>query len=581
MVEPARKGRLSGSENAVSLIPKVAKRRALIFVTNHPTRPGRLDLSTFRDGNPRPMGNQWLGPYKGRPKLTAELAPAIEQLYSNAPKRTVDRISHALRVFWRLFDRHEGLAPVRCVADITDLHGALQLREGFDRAATSTFLNIINVARKEAGLPWLAWPVNEDARGNADLPARRHVALIYQYLKRHAYKAIDRIELALASGGSAAPDRKELFHLLLLFVLRTGWNRSTAMDLDLKTCITAHPTSSDHHVVRAVKTRGNTEQAAIGLNKSSLSPGNIVRLLGRATDGLRAQVQCAIELHEKQGLKGDPDTWRLDMANLQRLLRSPWLCQVNSNLGVATISPSCSLVEVIREMNGQAPPERQVPQSITVGDLRDAYIGFAYEYSGYSWMVAKIAAGHKSLGALKAYLRQRQWKAHSEKKVLRFGESMWKLIEQRRIVDPAILHAMVERGQVSQEQVERWLAHKDRTRVGTGCSNFRNPPRRLAPEHVEGSGCRIQRCTLCEHAIVFTDSADGLCRRMAELQAIQLNMALTAWLESSFPDEVEMTQSALNQFDPNLIAERLSYWTAQIAAGTHRPVDMEGSYAPA
>jgi len=58
-------------------------------------------------------------------------------------------------------------------------------------------------------------------------------------------------------------------------------------------------------------------------------------------------------------------------------------------------------------------------------------------------------------------------------------------------------------------------------------------------------------------------------------------MALTAWLESSFPDEVEMTQSALNQFDPSLVADRLSYWAAQIAAGTHRPVDMEGSYAPA
>lgn len=581
MVEPTRKGRLSGSENVVSLVPRMPKRRGLIFVTQHPTRPGRLDFSTFRNGDSRPMGKQWLGPFRGRPQLTAELVPAIEQLYLTAPKMTVKRIKQTLRVFWRLFDRHDGLAPVRCVADITDLHGALQLREGIDRSMTSTFLNIVNTARKEAGLPWLAWPLKEDARGNADLPTRRHIALIYQYLKRRAYEAIDRIELALASGRSAAPQRKELFHLLVLFVLRTGWNRGTAMDLDLKTCITAHPTSADHHVVRGVKARGNTEQAAIGLNKSSLSPGNIVKLLERATEGLRAQVQRAIDRHEKQRPRGNPDTWRLEMSTLQGLLRCPWLCEINTSMGVATVGHGQSLLEVIREMNAEAPPERQVPESITLGDLRDAYIGFAYEYSGYSWMVAKIAAGHKSLGALKAYLRQRQWKAHGEKKVLRFGESMWELIEQRRIVDPAILHAMVERGQVSKEQVERWLAHKDRTRVGTGCSNFRNPPRRLAPEHVEGSGCRIQRCTLCEHAIVFTDSADGLCRRIAELQAIQPTMALTAWLESSFPDEVEMTQSALNQFDPSVVSERLSYWAAQIAAGTHRPVDMEGSYAPA
>lgn len=580
MVEPARKGRLEGVENVVTLMPKPVKRRALIFVSLHPERPGKLDMRTFRDGDPKPASKQWLGPFMGRPKLINELAPVIEEMYLTAPKASVIRVGHCLRTFWRLFDRHEGLASVRSIADITDLHGALQLRDGFGRDETSIFLNILNAARKKAGLARLAWPINEDSRGNADLPERRHVALIYQYLKRNAYNAIDRMELALANGGPAAPGNDELFHLFVLFVLRTGWNRSTAMALDLKTCITAHPTSSDHHVVRAIKTRGNTEQAAIGLNKSILSPGNIVRFLERATEDLRARVQQEITILERKGPKGDPDGWRLQMAPLQGLLRSPWLFEFQQTLEVGSVSVNRSLRDVIRSMNAEAPPDRQVPETISLGDLRDAYIGFAYEYSGYSWMVAKIAAGHKSLAALKAYLRQRQWKAHGEKKVLRFGESMWELIEQRKIVDPAILHAMVERGQVTQEQVDRWLAHKDRTRVGTGCSNFRNPPRRLAPEHVEGSGCRIQRCTLCEHAVVFADSADHLCRRMAELQAIQSTMALTAWLESSFPDEVEMTQSALDQLDPGVVAERLAFWTAQIAAGTHRPVDMEGSYAP-
>lgn len=579
MVEPTRKRDLGQTGGGVTLLPKQKKRQALVFVSHHPERPGKLDLRSFRDGDQRPKGKLWLGPFKGRPRLIAELAPVIERYHLASPAHTLDRVKLMLRCFWRLFDRHEGLAPVRSIADITDLHGALQLREGVDRGMTSPFLIIVNLARREAGLTRLSWPVNEDKQHTSELPSRRHVALIYHYLKRKAYKTIDRIDSTLANGVPAAPDQSEVFNLLVLFLLRTGWNRSTAMALDLGTCIAQHPTSTDHHVVRAVKTRGNTEQAAIGLEKSVLSPGNLLRFLGRATHGLRAQVQHEIDRLRSSPDLSDPDQWRMKLAQLEGLVSSPWLCEIRRGLGVTTISPTLSMRSIVREMNEAAEPEFRVPETITVSDLRDAYIGFSYEYSGYSWMVAKIAAGHKSLRALKAYLRQRQWKEHGEKKVRLFGESLWTLIEQRQIVDPAILHAMVERGQITEGQVQRWLAHKDRTRVGTGCTDFRNPPRRLSPEHVEGSGCRVQRCVLCEHAIVFPDSADHLCRRLAELKSIQTTIPLTAWLESSLPEEMEITEATLNRLDPDTVARCLTFWTSEIEGGRHRPIDMEGSYA--
>lgn len=578
MVEPSRKADLGQLGHVVALIPKPTLQQSLIFVSHHPTHPGKLNLRSFRDGDPTPARKGWLGPYRGRPKLIAELAPAIEQIYLTAPARSLARVKYSLRCFWRLFDKYDRFGPVLSLTDISDIHGAIQLRDGFDRAETSTFLTILNTARRNMGLPWMAWTSNEQPTKNANLPERRDVALIYQYVKRQAYRAIDRIESASARGESVAPNKDELFQLLVLFLLRTGWNRSTALALDVRTCVTTHPTSLDHHVVRAVKVRGNTEQTAIGLNKSVLSPGNILKFLERVTERLRHRVAEQIDSLQNATHGIDPDKWRVQMATLNGLLHSPWLAEANTSLGVMTIDPNSSLLVVLREMNASATTNCSVPETIGLGDLRDAYIAFAYEYSGYSWMVAKIAAGHKSLGALKAYLRQRQWKAHSEKKVLLFGESMWTLIEKRKIVEPAVLHAMVERGQVTDVQIERWLSHKDRTRVGTGCSDFKNPPQRIAPEHIEGTGCRVQRCTLCEHAIVFEDSADHLCRRLTELQAIQQKMAIPAWMESSFPEEVQMTEATLAKLNQTVVSERMAFWSEQIASGKHRPVDMEGTY---
>lgn len=577
MVEPQRKKPPASS--TVRQVYPTKTPRSLVLVTTHPVRPGELDLRSLRDGDPRPANRQWKGPINGRPILIAQLMPAIRAQYYDAPNKTTVRVRQLLRLYWRLFDRHAGIAPVQGVADINDLHGAIQLREGVDRADTQAFLLLVNDARAALGLPRLFWPVKEDQPGTADLPARAHVARVYKFLKQRAYQAIDRIERALREQADPTPSLAEVWHLFLLFLLRSGWNRQTAMDLDTGSCLLPHPTSAAHHVVRAIKLRGNTEQIAIGLEKSALSPGNIVRLLVKATAPLREQVQRQLDKLGPVPATGESDARRLQRAKLEALLRTPWLFP--GRFVATTLTEGLRLKPILQEINASLPPEQHVSESITVGDLRDAYIAFAYEYSGYSWIVAKVAAGHKSLESLKAYLRQRQWKAHGERKVLRFGDALWSLVTERRVVDAAVLHAMVENREVSQEQVDRWLARKDRTRLGTACKDFKHPPSYIAPNHVSNTGCRIQRCALCTHAILFNDSVDLLARRVAELMALKERIPLATWLESSFPDELEATEKHLERFEPASVRERMEHWRRAIATGQHRIVHLEGSYGAA
>jgi hypothetical protein len=220
----------------------------------------------------------------------------------------------------------------------------------------------------------------------------------------------------------------------------------------------------------------------------------------------------------------------------------------------------------------------QVSPTIDVTDLRDSFLSFTYRTSGYQWLVTKLAAGHTSMRTLGDYLRKRRWRAHGEAQVSRLQHALWHEIREHSIVDPAILYAMVQRGEISEEQRERWLSHKHRTRLGLGCRDFNHPPPNIAPDHKEGTGCRIHRCTLCEHGLVFSDSLDLLARRLAEVLSIQAGTPAISWLESSFPEELESLQQTISQFDPDEAEAALNKWARAIDEGRHRVIDQEGAY---
>ncbi len=382
------------------------------------------------------------------------------------------------------------------------------------------------------------------------------------------------------------PRKVDVQYMLFLFLLRTGWNATTALEIDVDTSLVQHPTSDAHHVVRAIKNRGGSEQVAIGLNKSQFSPGNILRVLIARTAPLRSHLRVELaELEKTYGIAGGDDILER-IRELRRKIKSPWLYSAKRDsisfltifnyLNVSQGKTGCSgLQDIIMKINFTRPESDLIDVGMSVGDFRDAYISFAYESSGYSWLVAKLAAGHRSLESLRTYLRKRHWKAHGEKKVHAWGEALWSEIKVYRSVDPAILYARVQRGEISSEERARWTK---RTHVGTGCRDFAHPPQYVAPEHKEGSGCRVQRCTLCHQAIIFDDSYDLLARRLMELAYIRETTPLLAWMQSSFPIEMENTERALSQFDAKTVAERKQFWLDEINSARYTPVTFEGAY---
>jgi|GEM_PF-4604844 len=402
-------------------------------------------------------------------------------------------------------------------------------------------------------------------------------------LKRSAASAVQNMVEAIEG---LYPRRIDVQYMLFLFLLRTGWNATTALELNVEDCIIKHPTSDEHHVVRSIKNRGPTEQIAIGLNKSQFSPGSILQVLIARTAPLRKHLRSELaNLERTLDTNGDEDILER-VRELRRMVKTPWLFVSkagvigflgNDNHLVVNVDAAkgSGLQLIIAKLNLSRPADDQIDVEMSVGDFRDAYISFAYESSGYSWLVAKLAAGHSSLESLRTYLRKRHFKAHGEAKVHALGEALWSEIKIYRSVDPAILHARVQRGEISEEERARWTR---RTHVGTGCKDFRRPPSYISPEHKEGDGCRVQRCTLCHHAILFDDSYDHLARRLMELTHIQRTIPLLAWMQSSFPIEVENIELALGQFDSMLVEERKRFWEEEINSGRYIPLSFEGSY---
>ena len=375
--------------------------------------------------------------------------------------------------------------------------------------------------------------------------------------------------------------------LFFLTVLLTGWNAETVLNIDVDADpIIPHPTSSGFMLLRSVKTRGNTEQIAICQAKRELAPTNLVAEIIRVTRPLR-------EYLRKQLSELPLDADRSRRSELERSARSVWLYPVRNGVIRRLVMSDATrtlqaddghkldyLPRLAASLNRNiSDPKQRIPVSLSSRNLRDAFISFAYANNGYSWLIAKLAAGHSDLNTTRTYLAKTHWARFGRSKVRKLTEALWREIGERRIVEPAFLYAMVQQGEITEVQRQRWLEHKDRTRIGVGCKDFKHPPKTLVPEHKEDTGCRAFRCTLCPHAVVFEDSLDHLARRKAELVWARENIPLVSWEQSIFPEELGSLEEVLQLFPSDKVDARLFVWKRKIECGEHSPRLQEGEYA--
>jgi hypothetical protein len=660
MVEPSRKRAKGTPRNqTVSEISQQAVSSIEIEPDGwHIRGKPHTSLCELADGRTEEAGTrwkQWSGPFAGRPMLVKEIAPYIWTAYRNSSESTWNDLRKKLRAVWRSLDSCADTAPVTCVADLNDIHGATLFRREVPGDYVRLFLQGANAARKTQGLAWLHWPKFEGTRDiHRDVPPIEQIKPLYFALKHRVFDMFRRWESAdseaalgkdwslllgerppnlrwsvadmhatfrgvAANTGHPCPSRnmtkewlgtergqilkafpdlafgmfpspQDAKDAMNLFLLRSGFNGATALDIDVsktENWFRAHPTSPDHHIVFAIKIKGgiSTEQIAIGLNKSQLSVGNLIKALVERTEPLRNLLQQELEdlVHAQR-------TYRIArrIDELHRLKKSPWLyvspvgskieALSRDNYSLSPRQKNSSLLELIREVNLSQKVGEKISESITLKQFRDVFISYAYSASGHSWLIAQLAAGHSSVETLKNYFRRLRWKLHGESVTRSFFENFWGEIERRRIVEPAVLFAMAQNKEVTDEQVIRWMNYKDRTRVGMGCRSITKPPPEISPKHPEGKVCRVQRCTICRYAIVFEDSGDLLARRLAELWHLKETIPLATWHASSFAIEQEATEQTLQLFQSEKVEARFKYWLTRIVDGTHKPFNFEGEY---
>lgn len=387
------------------------------------------------------------------------------------------------------------------------------------------------------------------------------------------------------------PLRNDVQNILMLILLRTGWNGEVAIVIDcdnLDSTVRDHPTSEAHSLLYSSKARGNTEQIAHGLKRSDKSRANLIKLLVKRTQPLREFLKLEIaSMREQSGHDAIFERLAPQISLLRTQLASAWVHIQRDNSGISTLTSQnyavgpdgkiSAMLDLVQETN-RSKCGNGVSEDIRLSDFRDAFISFTYKYSGHSWLEAQLAAGHTSINSLTSYMRKRQWKAYGEGRVVFLFDRFWNEIKTRRIADPSVLRAMCDRGEISEKQRDLWTQHRNLTRVGMGCLDFRRPPKEISPEHVEGDGCRVQRCILCPLGVLVEGSLNHLTRRFSELVWIKQEISLNSWYQSSFPLEVESIEAALTTFDAELAEMRLEYWATEIREYRHRPLSMEGSY---
>lgn len=393
-------------------------------------------------------------------------------------------------------------------------------------------------------------------------------------------------------------DIRAAFHYCLA---NTGWNPAVLLALNVdEPFLEPHPKDNSRYILRGYKARGKSEQIVEGLLKSQGSAGHILKTLMARTAPLREQLRldlanarAALEALRHQGASTEAiDSKRKDVASMSAGVRSPWLYAESGRGGATWLdkgsyargsSRSTSdtfLSDVVREINIKQAVDRQV-SVIKAGDFRDAFAAYAYQVSGGMILYVMKVLGHKSPATSQLYLDNTLLNQTSHRLYATFSNALWQEIKIYKRADPTILAKWCRDGSVTEDERKRLLDYRAlrRSRIGMGCKDPTNPPRRIAAnfEYDGKSMCPVQRCTLCvENGVIFPDSVDGLCKRLAELRHIQSRIPTLTFVGSSFDEEMANTELALKCFDEIEVVTRLAEWERRILLGEHRVIEFDG-----
>lgn len=166
----------------------------LVYWTLHPTQSTLVDLREFAVCDVekgRRLGTR-NGPWRCRPELIAQLAPAFRAATIFLARPSVETHLTRLRSWWRLMDRVEDAAAesgtpiqaVKSVADLTYLHYDLAHRQQMRRQVFSSFMTLVNAVRITIGSSPLRWDAPVDDEPIRHLPPSDHCTALRLEIRR-------------------------------------------------------------------------------------------------------------------------------------------------------------------------------------------------------------------------------------------------------------------------------------------------------------------------------------------------------------------------------------------------------------
>lgn len=371
--------------------------------------------------------------------------------------------------------------------------------------------------------------------------------------------------------GANVPSSLEVAASVMMVSMETGWI-DTVWGIDLKEewyslrrgASTEQLAKTDSVVLQATRPKTSIRQRAIGAAGSKFRSFQLIMDLLERTEFLRECLRERRQLLEKK--KPDRQV-RAEIVEIDIRLRSPWLYYTGKGTGATAVGLGKagtigSNLETLKAKTIETlSPDRGHDESLVTAinalrwsDMRDAFATHIYDASFGNIFLVKRALGHREVATTRIYLRQKRQLRERFSLVSKLTNVILTEVGANWTIDPTILHMRVNDPNFSEADRERLFF---RTRLGMGCANPRAPDKDLAPNHVEGTDCFVQRCILCRQGFIFSDAYADLADRHADLIWLRKKTLPDRWLTSNLSWELEAIEKArdnifhasINQFN--------------------------------
>lgn len=381
------------------------------------------------------------------------------------------------------------------------------------------------------------------------------------------------------------PAKSDTAVFLWMVMILTGFNYGSVLNIDITDestwWIPSLKGASGRGQIVAYKGRVNLEVFAHSDTKAEFHAYQIIKFLIGVTEPMRQTLRNELAVAEQEQTVRFTHQNVAEIERLRTMIKSPWLYVSLGDAGAirsftTELSPWLNIF--VREVaaRGGLLDDHPYLEKVTTRQPRKSLLEYTNETSGS--FIAANAGQHADLRSLRYYLSRRRRKRKSFETVRVVLGAVIEDIEAKKPIDFARLKILLARGEITEKQAERLLDFRQRTRLGMGCLDPEHPPKQISPDHRPGQLCRVQRCTGCEHGVIFTDSLPQLAAALADLDVLERQVPARSWSGSSFELEQKSLRLTLKQFNPADVEKHYRARRQDLSLGKERVLDGYASF---